>query len=79
MPHSYIIQKVLIGLDQSVGHTVQFLLDQFLSSPPGKWLTDKEILVEYSLLDAPDQFGMWVIFYINITEQDYMIYKLSFK
>jgi hypothetical protein len=79
MPYSYIVEKVLIGLDQSVGHTVQFLLDEFLSSPAGKWLTDKEILVEYSLLDAPDQFGMWVIFYINISEEDYMIYKLAFK
>lgn len=78
MPHSYIVKKVLIGLDQSVGHTTQQLLEEFLASEPGQWLTDREILVECLLDDAPEQFGMWLIFYINISEEDFMLYKLAF-
>lgn len=79
MPHSYIVKKVLIGLDQSVGHTTQQLLEEFLISEPGQWLTNRGVMVECLLDDAPEQFGMWLIFYINISDEDFMLYKLAFS
>lgn len=79
MSHSFIIHKQLIGLDQSVGHTAEIVLTQFVSTDKGKWLSDRDIQIETLLDDAPEQFGMWLILYANMSDEDRMMYKLSFE
>lgn len=77
-PVTVVIHKELVGLDQSISHLAGMMLDSILLSDQGQWLTEREILVRYHLVDAPEAMGIWLVFFVDIEEDDLMIYRLAF-
>jgi hypothetical protein len=74
----YTVVDTLIGLDQSASHLVHTIYEDFLDSPQGKFITENKIPIHHYLVDEPASFGMRVILHVEATDQQWMMYKLSF-